>query len=77
MESDKSPYLQRASWRPRRTDGLVPPKVGRLETQEELMLQYESKAGKKLKSQLEGSQTASILSYSGESQHFYFSWDIH
>lgn len=77
MESDKSPDLQVASWRPRRVDSLFPPKVSRLETQEELMFQYESKARKKLKSHLEGSQIARVLSYSGDGQPFCSIWHVY
>ena len=46
MESEKSQDLQSASWRPRKGDGIRSSwKAGRLETQEKLMFQSESKGG--------------------------------
>lgn len=47
MESEKSRDLQSASWRPRKAEGISSSwKAGRLETQEKLMFQSESKGGK-------------------------------
>lgn len=69
MESEKSQDLQSASWRPRKAEGISSRwKAGRLETQEKLMFQSESKGWKRPMFQL--NQAGRVPSYLREGQEF-------
>lgn len=69
MEADESQDLLSASWRLRRADGV---KAYRLETQEGLMFQSESKGRKKKPmSQLKEVQQRKVLTYQKVSLLFY------
>lgn len=70
MEASESPNLrgELARWRPRRTNGLVPPERPACSSpRESLYFSLKSEGRKKLMSQFEGSGAGRILSYLGES----------